>query len=60
VKVKKKGHSCEKEMWEIEEKIRERYHYLFNKNGKCSSISVKFRQQNFDKVGECNIFKRKI
>jgi hypothetical protein len=58
--VKKKGHSYKEETWGIEKKIREGYHYLFNKNGKCSSISVKFRQQNFYKVGECNIFKRKI
>jgi hypothetical protein len=42
VKVKWKGHSRDKEMRELEDKICDEYAYLFNKFYTCSSIFVKF------------------
>jgi len=50
VKVKWKGHSCEEAIWELDDKLREEYPYLFDNLSKYSIISIKFRGRNFYKV----------
>jgi hypothetical protein len=51
MKVKWKGHSREEATWELEDKMREEYPYLFDNLGKCSIFSIKFLGRNFYKVG---------
>jgi hypothetical protein len=51
VKVKWKGPSHEEATWELEDKMREEYPHLSDNLGKYSIFSIKFRGQNFYKVG---------
>ena len=50
VKVKWRGHSREEATWELENKMRQEYPYLFDNLGKYSIFSIKFRGRNFYKV----------
>ena len=50
MKVKWRGHSREEATWELENKMRQEYPYLFDNLGKYSIFSIKFRGRNFYKV----------
>ena len=60
VKVKWKGHSLEEATWELEDKMREEYPHLFDNLGKYSIFSIKFRGQNFSKMGRLWGFENKL